>query len=86
MDNVSSYEKIYRQGRECKFLWTYIPKRIEEAIDRVHVDSDGYWIYLNEDWVAYDGGNDCGTIHEYNIKDLKFAIKTIRKGRRRDGI
>ena len=79
MDNVSNFEMIYRQGRECKFLWTYIPKRIENAIQMVNVNCDGYWIYLNEGWVAYDGADDCGTIHEYNIKDLKSAIKTIRK-------
>lgn len=68
-------------------IWHCIPKRLEDAVEFVTYrasygnsfnDSDKYWIYLNEGWVAYDGGEDCRTIHENSIKALKAAIKTIR--------
>lgn len=59
-------------------LWKYIPKKYHEAVDWVSV-LEGYWIYLAEGWRAYDHAEDCGIIHEYNIADLKEAIKTIEK-------
>ena len=60
-------------------IWKYIPARMQAFVDGVGIDSDGYWIWLDEDHVAYDGGEDCRTIHEYTIADLKAAIKTIRR-------
>lgn len=59
-------------------VFRYIPKKYYVAIDDAFTDSDGYWIYLKNGFAAYDGGEDCGVIHEYNIQDLKDAIKTIR--------
>ena len=67
-------------------IWHCIPKRLEDAVDFVDLRSNGeddpYWIFLKEGWVSYDGGSDCGTIHERTVKDLKAAIKTIRRGER----
>ena len=74
-----AYEKAYSSGRQAKDLWKYIPEKLTEAVDETDVDLDGYWIYLKEGWLAYDGGEDCKQIHEYTITDLKAAIKTIRK-------
>lgn len=73
------YEAVYASGRQAKNLWKYIPEKFAEAVDETNVDSDGYWIYLKNGYVAYDGGEDCCQIHEYSITDLKAAIKTIRK-------
>ena len=83
-DKRKSYERIYAQGREVKDIWRYIPENKVKAVKDAYSDTDGYWIYLDHaegGWVAYDGALDCGTIHEYNIADLKKAIKTIRKDR-----
>ena len=66
-------------------IWKYIPKRLEDAIDDVEYrgfveEGDAkYWVYLKDGWVAYDGGNDCKTILAVTIKELKEAIKTIRR-------
>jgi hypothetical protein len=76
------YERQYRSGRVARDLWKYIPKKVQEGVTDALADSDGYWVYLGADWVAYDGGEDCGTIHEYTISDLIDAVKTIRRGKR----
>lgn len=81
-EKEAAYEKAYRQGRQAKDIYKYIPDKYLGGVTNAFSDSDGYWIWLDEDYVAYDGGEDCGMIHEYNIADLKTAIKTIRKGRR----
>lgn len=73
------YEVVYASGRQAKNLWKYIPEKLAEAVDETNVDSDGYWIYLKNGYVAYDGAEDCKVIHEYTVTDLKAAIKTIRK-------
>lgn len=74
-----AYEAVYAAGRQAKNIWHYIPTKLQEGVTNAFSDSDGYWIWLDSDHVAYDGGEDCGIIHEYNIADLKAAIKTIRK-------
>ena len=66
-------------GRQVKNIWKYIPHRLVDAVNEAEVDLDGYWVYLADEYVAYDGGEDCKVIHEYNVSDLKDAIKTIRK-------
>lgn len=80
-EKETAYEAVYASGRQAKDLWKYIPEKLKEGVTDAFSDSDGYWIMLDENHVAYDGGSDCGMIHEYNIADLKAAIKTIRKGR-----
>ena len=80
------YSVLYRTGRQAKDLYRYIPEELidAEAIDWCDINEDGYWIYLNHEgggWVAYDGGEDCGTIHEFTVADLKEAIKTIRRAK-----
>ena len=73
------FSEAYSSGKTCRNLWRYIPKKLHIAVADCNTDFDGYWIWLDEGWSAYDHGSDCGTIHEYNIKDLKEAIKTISK-------
>ena len=73
------FERTYLSGLAATNICRYIPERLNESYDWATTDSDGYWIYLNDGYTAYDGGSDCGTIHEYSISDLKKAIKTIRK-------
>ncbi len=70
-----AFEKAYASGRYAKDLWKYIPKKLEEAIDETSVDSDGYWIYLNEGWNV-DGDR---IIHCHTIEDLKHEIKRITR-------
>ena len=78
-EKEEAFESVYSKGRQAKNLWRYIPDKISKAVEETDVDPDGYWIYLNDGYVAYDGGEDCHIIHEYNITDLKKAIKTIIK-------
>ena len=76
------YAALYRSGREAKNIWKYIPSSLSEAVTNAFSDSDGYWVWLDNEeggWRAYDGDEDCGIIHEYTIADLKAAIKTIKK-------
>lgn len=63
-EKEAEFEEQYKTGRHAKNLWKYIPARQQAFVDGVCVDSDGYWIWLDENHVAYDGGEDCRTIHE----------------------
>lgn len=77
-----TYADLYRAGRQATNLWKYIPQKTLSGVTNAFSDSDGYWIWLDENYVAYDGGPDCGIIHEYTITDLKAAIKSIRPSKR----
>lgn len=77
-----AYARMYEAGRQATDIWKYIPEKHMESVTDAFSDSDGYWIWLEDGFVAYDGAEDCRQIHEYNITDLKEAIKTIRKQRR----
>lgn len=72
------WERNYESGRYARDLWKYIPKKVEESVADTYVDSDGYWIYLADGWMAY-GERGCHTIHEWTVADLKDAISQIRK-------
>ena len=78
-EKENAYEQAFLRGRVSYDLWKYIPDKLSSAIHCTETSTDGYFIYLNYGWRAYDGGEDCGIIHEYTIADLKDAIKTIRK-------
>lgn len=78
-EKEESYARAYAEGRQARNLWRYIPRKILSGVEWATSDSDGYWIYLNKGWTAYDGGDDCRIIHEYNVTDLRNAIKTIRR-------
>lgn len=81
-EKEEAYARVYSSGRQATDLYKYIPEKAMEGVTDAFSDLDGYWIHLDHEeggWVAYDGGSDCGIIHEYNITDLKKAIKTIRK-------
>ena len=71
------YEELFASGRQAKDLWKYIPESLIEAIEETAIDSDGYWIYLNEGW-NMDGER---VIHTYTILDLKEDINDIVKDR-----
>lgn len=71
-------ELLSQIGGDIMSIWKYIPKKAYKYIDDAFVDSDGYWVYLNKDSVAYDGGEDCRIIHVETIKELKEDLKTIR--------
>ena len=77
-EKEAAYERTYAAGKQAKAISRYIPDKWWKAINGCSIESDGYWIYLNEGYTAYDHGEDCGIIHEYNIADLKAAIKTIK--------
>ena len=73
------YSRQYAAGKVSTNLWKYIPYKYWNGIYSAYTDADGYWITLDSTHTAYDGGEDCGIIHEYTIADLKDAIKTIRR-------
>lgn len=79
------YGERWNAGRiNGRDLWRYVPQKVAEGVTDIFADSDGYWVWLDHEdggWVAYDGAEDCGMIHEYTIADLRDAIKTIRRGR-----
>lgn len=79
VDKSIAYEDKWNAGTVAQDIWKYIPESKKAFVTDAIADSEGYWIWLDEDHVAYDGGEDCGTIHEYTIADLRNAIKTIRK-------
>lgn len=78
-EKESAFETAFSRGTIAKTLWPYIPQHLNEAVTDCTVTSDGYWIYLEPGWRAYDLGADCGIIHEYTIRELQAAIKTIQK-------
>ena len=81
-DKQNQYERSFQTGKTATNVWKYIPAKFRETVTNAFADSDGYWIWLDQEeggWVAYDGAEDCGMIHEYTVADLKEAIKTIRK-------
>lgn len=84
-NSEDAYYDRFRSGRQAKNIWKYIPQNVMEGVQNAFSDSDGYWVWLEENWVAYDGAPDCGQIHEYTIAGLKEAIKTIRRGYRPTG-
>jgi hypothetical protein len=57
----------------------YIPKSKQAAIKSCWHDSDGYWITLNEDYNADNTDDNCKTIHEDTIKQLRYQIAGIRR-------
>lgn len=80
--NEDRYADRWQRGQISRDIWRYIPESVRAGVTDAFADSDGYWIFLDHEssgWVAYDGGEDCGIIHEYTIEDLRKAVKTIRK-------
>lgn len=60
-------------------IMKYVPKSKVEAIKDAWIDDDGMWIRLNYGWNA-DRTDICArTIHEDNIKDLRYQIAGITK-------
>ena len=59
----------------------YVPKRKLEAIEDAWEDSDGMWIILKDGWNADRMDWHCHTIHEDNVRDLRWQIAGIRKER-----
>ena len=80
-EKEEAFDKTFRSGKACSEgkLWHYIPDKLADAVEEVRSDQDGYWVYLDPHYRAYDLGEDCTMIHEYRICDLKEAIKTIKK-------
>ena len=79
-EKAEEYDDRYKVNKQATNIWKYIPQKKKEYVTDAFSNSDGYWIWLDEEHVAYDGAEDCGMIHEFTIADLKDAIKTIRKG------
>lgn len=47
------------------------------SIDREYNDGLDYWIYLKEGYICVD--MECGTIHEYTLKDCERQLKLVVK-------
>lgn len=76
-EKETEYESRWRSGRIPTNIWKYIPGKHRTGVMNAFADSEGYWIWLNDGYRAYDHAEDCGIIHEYTIEDLRAAIKTI---------
>jgi len=57
----------------------YVPSSKREAVRECYKDSDGYWITLHEGWNADRMDFPCRTIHEDDIKELRYQIAGIRR-------
>lgn len=73
------YARRWVMDKQAKDIWKYVPERLNEAILDAEISSDGYWLWLADEYRAYDLSADCGAVHEYTIADLRKAIKTIKK-------
>lgn len=60
-------------------IMRYIPRRKQAAVRDCYRDDDGYWICLHEGWEASNTDAGCRTIHEDNIRDLRYQIAGIVK-------
>lgn len=79
-EKEEAFDAKWANGTASKNIRKYIPDRLGfDAVQNAVTNCNGYWIYLEDGWTAYDGFEDCGTIHEYTIADLKAAIRTIRR-------
>ena len=58
-------------------IMRYIPKSKHKAIRACWQDSDGYWITLKEGYNADRTDNNCRTIHEDTISQLRYQIAGI---------
>lgn len=77
-EKEEEFERRYKNGRICGDPRKYIPAGLEEAVDDITVDSDGYWAYINPGW-SDDGDR---IIHAYTIKDLKEGLANIREDKK----
>lgn len=57
----------------------YVPKSKLPAIKSIYVDTDGYWIVLNDGWNATRTDERCKVIHEDTIKNLRYQIAGIER-------
>ena len=60
-------------------LMKYVPVLKQEAVQEIFRDSDGYWIFLKQDWVASRTDWDAHVIHEETIDELRLQITGIKK-------
>lgn len=60
-------------------IMKYVPKGKKTAVRDCYRDEDGYWICLNEGWEASNTDAGCRTIHEDNVRDLRYQIAGIAK-------
>ncbi len=66
------------EEKEQKIM-KYIPEKKKEAVKTAWIDSDGYWIVLHDGWNADRMDWNCHTIHEDNIKELRYQIAGIAR-------
>ena len=64
---------------EYKLFRKYVPISKRNAVKRIWKDSDGYWIILENGYVADRTDSHAGVIHEWTIKDLRYQIAGIKK-------
>jgi hypothetical protein len=57
----------------------YVPKSKQDAILEAYHDNDGYWIILKDEYHASRFDRGCHTIHEDDIKHLRYQIAGIEK-------
>lgn len=70
-------EAVYEKSK--KILW-YVPWSKADKIKACWEDADGYWIELNDGWIASRMDQSVvSCIHEKTIYDLRYQIGGIRK-------
>ena len=65
-------------------IMKYVPKSKVDGIEDAYIDDDGMWLVVKPNWNADRMDSCCHTIHEDNIKDLRYQIAGIRKLTRKE--
>lgn len=56
-----------------------VPKSKRAAIKYAYLDTDGFWIGLNEGWEASNTDRGCRLIAQDTIEELRYQIAGIRR-------
>lgn len=66
-------------GKLSKKIMKYVPKSKVDGIEDAWEDIDGMWIVVKPNWNADRMDTCCHTIHEDNVRELRWQITGIRK-------
>ena len=76
MNNI--YEYVNKESLPkgmIKLIEEY--KDVIDSVSREYNDGYDYWVYLKDGYICEP--MECGTIHEYSIKEVKKMLKEVRK-------
>ena len=65
---------IYKKDEK---IMKYVPKRLVNAVKQAFHDSDGYWIFLEDDYM--DTHMNTHVIHGYTINELREDLQNVER-------